>query len=106
AIASIAFDARQPILEANTVRLLSRLVAYRDDPREARGQRLLWTLAEELLPRRGCGEFNQALMELGSLVCTPRQPRCRQCPVSALCPTHRDALHDSIPLPRRKPAAE
>ncbi len=106
AIASIAFDARQPILEANTVRLLSRLVVFRGDPHQAAGKELLWSLAEELLPRRGCGEFNQALMELGSLVCTPRQPSCCDCPVMALCPTYRDGLHELVPLVRRKPPAE
>ncbi|HVC92742.1 MAG TPA: A/G-specific adenine glycosylase [Pirellulales bacterium] len=106
AIASIAFDARQPILEANTVRLLSRLVAFRGDPSQAAGQELLWALAEELLPRRGCGEFNQALMELGSLVCTPRSPRCHDCPAMALCPTYRDGLQEVVPLVRRKPPAE
>jgi A/G-specific adenine glycosylase len=106
AIASIAFDARQPILEANTVRLLSRLVVFRGDPNQSAGQGLLWSLAEALLPRGGCGEFNQALMELGSLVCTPRQPRCCDCPVMALCPTHRDGLQEMVPLVRRKPPAE
>ncbi|HUY35630.1 MAG TPA: A/G-specific adenine glycosylase [Pirellulales bacterium] len=106
AIASIAFDLRRPILEANTIRLLSRLVAYRGDPRQAAGQKLLWTLAAELLPKSGCGEFNQALMELGSLVCAPRQPHCQECPLSALCPTHRDGLQQLVPLVRQKPPAE
>jgi len=106
AISSIAFDARQPILEANTVRLLSRLVVFRGDPNQATGQELLWALAEELLPRRGCGEFNQALMELGSLVCTPRRPGCHDCPVMALCPTYREGLQELVPFVRRKPPAE
>ena len=69
AILSIAFDARQPILEANTSRLFSRLLAYRGDPASAPGQKLLWAVAEAVLPRRGVGLFNQALMELGSTVC-------------------------------------
>ena len=81
AIASIAWDAREPILEANTIRLYSRLIAYRDDPSRSEGQRTLWMLAEHLLPRAACGEFNQALMELGSAICTPRDPQCPECPV-------------------------
>ncbi len=52
AILSIAFDAREPILEANTLRLLSRLLCYDGDPRSTEGQRLLWAMAEALLPRR------------------------------------------------------
>ena len=84
AILSIAFDARQPILEANTLRLLSRLLAYDGDPRSTEGQRLLWAMAEAVLPRRGSGRMNQALMELGSEVCAARRrgvkiapsPRC------------------------------
>jgi A/G-specific adenine glycosylase len=106
AIASIAFDAREPILEANTMRLLSRLLAYRSDPRQAAGQALLWKLAEELLPQRGCGELNQALMELGSLICRPRKPRCRECPVLAFCPTYRAGLQETIPQLQRTAPAE
>ena len=86
AILSIAFDAREPILEANTLRLLSRLLCYDGDPRSPDGQRLLWAMAEALLPRRGSGRLNQALMELGSEVCTARSPRCEQCPVAPAVP--------------------
>ncbi|HEX4128955.1 MAG TPA: A/G-specific adenine glycosylase [Pirellulales bacterium] len=106
AIASIAFDARAPILEANTLRLLARLLAYRGDVTETAGQRTLWEFAEALLPRRGAGRFNQALMELGSLVCTPQTPRCVDCPVRELCPTFVQRLQAEIPAPRRKPLIE
>ena len=97
AITSIAFDARSPILEANTIRLLSRLLAYRGDLQQAAAQKKLWAFAEQLLPQRKTGAFNQALMELGSLVCSPRSPDCRQCPVMSLCPTFREGLQDVIP---------
>ena len=106
AILSIAFDAQEPILEANTIRLLSRLLAYRGDPHKQDGQRLLWAFAEDLLPRRGAGTFNQALMELGSLVCTPRVPACDACPVKDLCPTEAQSLHDVIPRAKAKPRFE
>jgi A/G-specific adenine glycosylase len=106
AILSIAFDQPLPILEANTVRLLSRLLAYCGDTRSAAGQRLLWQAAETLLPRRGAGRFNQALMELGSQVCKPRDPDCARCPVAAMCPTHRDGLHAVVPSLRAKPRVE
>jgi A/G-specific adenine glycosylase len=106
AIASLAFDAREPILEANTIRLLARLLAYRGDIATASGQKLLWQAAEAILPRRGSGTINQALMELGGQICTPREPACDRCPLSSLCPTKRKGLQDIIPAPRAKPRVE
>lgn len=102
AVLSIAFDAREPILEANTIRVLSRLLAYRGDPRSAEGQRQLWQAAADWLPLKRAGAFNQALMELGSEVCTPREPRCGQCPVARLCPTNAAGLQAVIPAAARK----
>jgi A/G-specific adenine glycosylase len=64
AITSIAFDERAPILEANTIRLLSRLIAYRDDPLATTGQRVLWQTAEDILPKANVSQFNQALSEI------------------------------------------
>jgi A/G-specific adenine glycosylase len=106
AILSIAFDLRHPILEANTFRLLARLLAYRHDPQGTEGSKLLWSLAEALLPARHAGTFNQALMELGSTICTPRNPRCDVCPVMALCPTHAQGLQAKIPWIKPKRAVE
>ncbi len=106
AILSIAFDAREPILEANTLRLFSRLLAYDGDPRSSEGQQLLWTMAEVVLPRRGSGRMNQALMELGSEVCTHRAPRCQQCPVAALCRASQQGRQSQIPRPTAKPVTE
>ncbi len=103
AIASIAFDRRAPILEANTIRLFARLLAYRDDPMKAAGQQLLWQTAEDVLPRKEVANFNQALMELGSLVCTPTAPQCHECPIASLCETNQHDLQDSIPPASRKP---
>lgn len=105
AIASIAFDVAAPILEANTVRLFSRLSRFADDPKTSAGQQFLWNVAETLLPRRGAGQLNQALMELGSQICLPRAPLCGECPVSQLCPTRAAGLQDAIPRPHRKPVA-
>ena len=102
AILSIAFDQRQPILEANTMRLFSRLLAYRGDPSSAPGQRLLWATAEAVLPRRGAGQFNQALMELGSEVCLSRSPRCEACPAGLLCRANLEGLQATIPAPKAK----
>ncbi len=104
AIVSIAYDQPAPILEANTIRLFARLVGYRDDPMKSAGQRLLWQTAEELLPRTGAARFNQALMELGSLVCTPAAPKCDVCPVSMHCAAFRLGLQAKIPAAGKKQA--
>jgi A/G-specific adenine glycosylase len=106
AIASIAWDLRAPILEANTVRVFSRWLALRGDPTGPAGQRLLWQLAECLPPEREAGAFNQSLMELGSQICTPRDPRCNVCPVRRLCPTRALGLQDAIPAATARPAYE
>lgn len=103
AILSIAFESREPILEANTRRLYARLLALRADPNNKQSEELLWQFAEFLLPARRPGDFNQALMELGSQVCTPREPKCNCCPLLPLCPTARAGLQSVIPPPKRKP---
>jgi A/G-specific adenine glycosylase len=101
AILSIAFDAREPILEANTIRLLARLLALRGEVTTAKAQRILWKFAAEILPRKETGTFNQALMELGSLICTPTAPRCSECPVMDLCRAQAEGLQSKIPAAGR-----
>ncbi|MEZ6047719.1 MAG: hypothetical protein R3C11_19495 [Planctomycetaceae bacterium] len=85
AIASIAFDKRAPIVEANTLRLYSRLLGYQEDPRSKAGQDLLWKFAEDILPAKEIGHFNLALMDIGSLVCKPLEPNCEKCPLQLDC---------------------
>lgn len=97
AVLSQAFDRRLPILEANSRRVLARLFARTDDPRSSAAERWLWQKAEELLPTRRAGDFNQALMELGALVCTPAAPRCDACPLTDDCAAFRQGLQDRIP---------
>ena len=102
AILSIALDAREPILEANSVRVLSRWSAYRGNPASTAGQRHLWALAELMLPRKHVGRFNQALMELGSQVCMPAKPECDGCPAAGYCRAQVDGLWAKIPAPSAK----
>lgn len=103
AIASFAYGQRHPILEANTIRLHARLLAVREPTQSTSVQKALWEFAEDLLPVRGdVATLNQALMELGSLVCVPKSPRCLCCPVAELCPTMAQGLQDSIPSPKAK----
>ncbi len=102
AIVSIAFDQRAPILEANTIRVFTRLTAYRGDPVKSAGQKFLWSVAEEVLPQRDIARFNQALMELGSLVCTPTAPNCGACPVNTLCEARRAGAVDELAATTKK----
>lgn len=97
AILSQAFECRLPILEANSQRVLCRLFALRDDPTRGSARRRLWQLAECLLPRRRIGDFNQALMELGALVCTAGKPRCDDCPLIGACAARRLGIQSDIP---------
>ena len=97
AVLSQAFDRRLPILEANSVRVLTRLFGRTGDPRGGPEQRWLWAAAEALLPSRRAGDFNQALMELGALVCTPQSPRCGDCPLAKDCIARRLGLQAVIP---------
>ncbi len=106
AILSIAFDERRPILEANTVRLFSRLIGYAGDTMSSAGRKTLWSAAEALLPKRDAGRFNQSLMELGSLVCRPKAPLCETCPVLGLCAAQRQGLQAEIPRPKARAKIE
>ena len=76
AVLSQAFDRRLPIVEANSLRVLSRWFAYPGDPREGEGKKWVWAAAEAVLPAKRIGDFNQAVMELGAVVCKPAAPRC------------------------------
>lgn len=103
AVLSQAFDRRLPIVEANTLRVLCRLFGYRGDPRSGDGQRWLWQAAENVLPRKRVGDFNQAMMELGALVCTPVSPDCDRCPLAADCIAKRDGLQAIVPIKAARP---
>ena len=104
AIASVAFDRRAPILDGNVKRVLARVFAVREAPDEPRTLDRLWHLAEEILPQRRCGDFNQALMDLGATVCTPKRPACGDCPVKGHCAALQLGKVDVIPAPRRRAA--
>ena len=107
AILSFAFDRPEPIVEANSQRVLTRLLAISENLKKASTVERLWQAAARLVPAAGAGTFNQAMMELGSLVCTPREPACLVCPLSALCEARRLGLQDRLPIvtPRPKPLA-
>jgi A/G-specific adenine glycosylase len=106
AILSQAFDRRLPILEANSIRVLCRLFAIGEAPKSSATQRRLWQLAEALLPARRVGDFNQALMELGAMVCTPAAPACEDCPLRNRCEAALQGIQERLPLPSYAGQAE
>lgn len=101
AIASIAFEQRVPILDGNVMRVLCRLDKIESDPRDPATQERLWARAGEILPESRLGDFNSALMELGALVCTPRNPQCLLCPVRDQCDAFAAGIAEKIPAPRK-----
>ncbi|HMM27045.1 MAG TPA: A/G-specific adenine glycosylase [Aggregatilineaceae bacterium] len=85
AIASIAYGVNAPVLDGNVIRVLSRIYDIADDVTQPATQRALWALAERLVPPGQAGAWNEALMDLGRRICTPRDPRCAECPVNTWC---------------------
>ncbi|MFQ5509967.1 MAG: A/G-specific adenine glycosylase [Leptospirillia bacterium] len=85
AIGSIAFGLPVPVLDGNVERVLARRHRIGDPIKQSATRKRLWQLAGELVPKTGSGDFNQAMMELGATVCTPKNPSCDVCPVSGDC---------------------
>jgi A/G-specific adenine glycosylase len=104
AVLSLAYDQPAPILEANTRRVLARLLAWREPLPSTAGEARLWQAAGRLVPEAGAAEFNQALMELGATVCLPRRPLCLLCPVAASCRARALGLQEAIPATAPRPA--
>jgi A/G-specific adenine glycosylase len=128
AICSIAFNQPTPILDGNVIRVLTRVFGIGKNPREKKTNAQLWRLAEELVAHvspvtchlshpksrtrtrtmdeddSACSHFNQSLMELGALICTPRQPQCPVCPVKKLCVAFRENRVAELPNLGRRTA--
>lgn len=85
AVGSISFGIPEPVVDGNVVRVLCRLHGLRLDPKAVETLAKVRALARALVPARNPGDHNQAVMELGALVCTPRAPRCGACPLRTLC---------------------
>ncbi len=105
AVLSIAFDLPLPVLDGNVARVMSRLLAVPWRVKSGAGSKALWDAAEKLVPARGAGEWNQALMELGATVCAARSPSCPACPVRSLCAAYAMGRVSEYPPPaaRRTP---
>jgi A/G-specific adenine glycosylase len=102
AIASIAFGKRVPILDGNVERILCRIFGIGSDVSQSATKKQLWALAENVLPAKNVGDFNQAMMELGATVCVPIAPNCDACPVSVHCEALQKNLIESVPYNSQK----
>jgi A/G-specific adenine glycosylase len=100
AIAVAAFGERQPILDGNVKRVLTRCFAIAGDPADRAVENQLWELAAKLLPEREIAVYTQALMDLGATVCTPKNPACGLCPLAARCQARARDLVAFLPAPR------
>ena len=116
AICSIAFNQPAPILDGNVLRVLTRIFGIAKNPKEKQTNARLWRLAEDLVttaargdarPTSGqnCSHLNQSLMELGALVCTPRNPQCQICPVKKLCVACKEKRTEELPNLGKREAA-
>ena len=85
AILSIAYNKEAPILDGNVKRVLSRLFAISGDPKENKTEQSLWQLSESLIPKGKASLFNQGLMDLGAMICAPKDPQCHKCPLCDFC---------------------
>jgi A/G-specific adenine glycosylase len=104
AVASIAFGLRAPLVDGNVIRVYARLLDMADDVTTQAAQTRFWEIARETLPQTRAGDFNQALMDLGRLVCRPRVPDCPACPVRAHCLAFSRGTQAERPVkPKRAP---
>jgi A/G-specific adenine glycosylase len=114
AICSIAFNQPTPILDGNVIRVLTRVFGIAENPKEKETNARLWQLAEELVQNSKlkiknskpcCSHLNQSLMELGALVCTPRNAQCLICPVKKLCVAFQEIRVEELPNLGKREAA-
>jgi A/G-specific adenine glycosylase len=102
AILSIAFGEKRAVLDGNVARVLARLGAVHGDLRESRRWQELQKIADGYLDPKSPGDWNQAMMELGATVCTPKSPQCLLCPVAQFCEGRKLGVAEGLPEKRKK----
>ena len=104
AILSIAFDEKLAVLDGNVARVLARVGTMRGDLRESQRWKKLQETADALLDREAPSDWNQAMMELGATLCTPKSPQCLICPVAEFCGGRKQGIAEMLPEKRNKRA--
>ncbi|QJD29416.1 A/G-specific adenine glycosylase [Methylococcus geothermalis] len=101
AILSLGFECRAAILDGNVRRVLARHYGIEGWPGEAKVEKELWRLSEELTPKERTADYNQAMMDLGATICVRGSPGCGACPLALTCIARREGRQDELPTPRR-----
>jgi A/G-specific adenine glycosylase len=101
-ILSFAFHKDAPILDGNAKRVLSRLFTVSSNPMKSKTEGLLWQISESLIPKGFSNPFNQALMDLGSMLCTPKEPECDRCPLHRFCKGRASGKPERFPAKKVK----
>jgi len=104
AITSIAFGCNEPTLDGNIRRVLARYFNVSEEARSTAGENKLWKLATQHLPAGQAGDFNQALMDLGASICSPKSPDCEHCPLNTTCQAKYLGIQEQRPVKFPKPA--
>jgi A/G-specific adenine glycosylase len=97
AIASIGFNQNYPVVDGNVIRVLARLFAFEKNTRLPKNVERFWKWAEELIPDKKARFFNQGMMELGALICSPKNPKCDQCPLADQCAARKRGIAETLP---------
>jgi A/G-specific adenine glycosylase len=105
AIASMAFGMDEPTLDGNLRRVFSRLFDVSESADSPTGEKILWELAAQNLPKGQAGDYNQALMDLGATICLPKNPRCLLCPLMEICEARKNGTQDARPVLKPKKAS-
>lgn len=102
AVLSIAYNKDHAVLDGNVIRVLTRLFDTHEDVTQTSVKKQLWELAETLLVKGQAGDYNQAVMELGATVCTPKNPACNTCPLTPYCQAHKTGTQEQLPIKAKK----
>ncbi len=106
AIASICFDERVPVIDGNVFRLIARIFGITADISQAPSRKEFEVAAQKILPIEAPGDFNQAMMEFGALVCKPFNPDCQRCELSSFCYAFKENAQHLLPVKRKKIKAQ
>ena len=101
AVASIAFGKPVPAVDGNVFRVISRIGTIFDDITKSATRKLFESIVSELISQENPGDFNQGLMELGATVCTPKSPKCLECPIRKYCQAYAKGIDDQLPVKKR-----
>lgn len=102
AIASFAFNAPYAAVDGNVIRILSRYMASSETPSTQAGKRFYNELAQQLVSQESANLFNQAMMDLGATICTPKQPQCLRCPLRIDCRAYKSQQTNAFPVKKKK----